>query len=108
MTLILDINGPDAKKLREEFKGHNMYRNECCNCDFVLGEGSNLTHTKEPYWYEYKFDAKVKVKCDNGERIMKCNNFRIRAYPSGLFHIPNYPECNNLPKNGLTKRVKIL
>ena len=111
MTLIWDINGPDAKQLRDEVDRNRIYPTpDCkfgsvppCSCSVLsVGEGSNLSHIKEPYWYEYKFDAKVKVKCDNGEKNMTCN-FRIKVNTRGIKQYDN-SGCRNLPRIGSLKK----
>ena len=103
MTLIWDINGPDAKKLREYILMSRLYLGLDPGCSLAhLGEGSNLTHKKEPYWYEYRFDAKVKLKCENKEEIKTCN-FSIRVYINKL-GIYDHPVCHNLPKIGSLKK----
>ena len=116
--MILDINGPNAKKLRDfalsNFPDTRLYTDwkwkwirvidKYPGCHFSFGNGSNLMHKKEPYWYTYKFDAEFLISCGKQKGKMKCE-LEIRDLIEGGFVYRSHtsPKCNRFPRIAISK-----
>ena len=114
----MDINGPNAKRMRDfalsNFPDTRLYTDWKWKwkrvidlypgCNFSFGNGSNLIHEKEPFWYTYKFDAEILISCGKQKGTIKCElEIRDRIEGGFVYKSHSSPKCNRFSRIAMSK-----